>query len=816
MGRLVHAELKGWPSKPVSIDFSYDGLSRVREDSQTWNGDTQTTSISFKSYPTSIADNRWESYRSLQFPALAGTKKAIKTYFDALDRVSKVQEASTIIASYSYSGKNRLAYRSDGYDHHTYYTYDDARRPSGIHVFDSATSKDRLWESKTQYHNNATKSVIEYRYRPATGDIIQTQGVNKTFDPQGRITESRVSTVFREPENNTPIQFNRRSQKYYNTNGQLDKVIDASFTTGGSKAASFEPSLTGFLGIGGVAGSVWSYLYGKSDWSNLFGNADPYRQIRSEQFGYDSKSGRITTVNSEILKASTLKDLGFNPETAKRNDFENAVYDGKEFAGTQNFQYDKAGNLVEDDRFLYTYDFHSRLTSVADKFPKKDRETIGVLYYYDALGRRVFRKYTAIPQAYLTEYDRKDIRYLYDSKRCIAEIEYPRGYGSPNVLARHIYGSRDQELLRVERRYDDKLTNPMEKYSVHYGFSGGIAFVMDGPNYNMLDLTMRRQYKGSAILGLRTERYVGETKTRFPYLFGTTRYDVFTGMSYHEDTGTYTYDYRSAHKLDYEHYVSENLPEISRKFRDRYGMSRNTELIMTLPVAIPTLAVIVPAAPGLVVDGVTSAGMDFLFTNLSGADQSAGQFLEAFGTGALSGGLGRWATKPVASLALPKLGKQVIEEGIEAVVDTFVDVTVYGEDLSDSVSSNFTFGALDISRTLFNNCFLAGTMIPTVEGLKAIEDIDIGDHVLSMNDQTGEKGYQSVVHLFRNTTNKVVSVTYAPVGKDLPPPPQTGRTERHTQAKKTPTSSDDDDDPPSQNTLVELDAQTVHCTPEHP
>lgn len=53
-----------------------------------------------------------------------------------------------------------------------------------------------------------------------------------------------------------------------------------------------------------------------------------------------------------------------------------------------------------------------------------------------------------------------------------------------------------------------------------------------------------------------------------------------------------------------------------------------------------------------------------------------------------------------------------------------------------------------------NKCFIAGTLVLTYEGYKAIEDIKIGDKVASYDEATGKKGYKEVVRLFRNTTNQ--------------------------------------------------------------
>ncbi len=48
------------------------------------------------------------------------------------------------------------------------------------------------------------------------------------------------------------------------------------------------------------------------------------------------------------------------------------------------------------------------------------------------------------------------------------------------------------------------------------------------------------------------------------------------------------------------------------------------------------------------------------------------------------------------------------------------------------------------------NCFVAGTKIQTIHGEEPIEDIKIGDQVLSKNAETGQKDYKIVTALYRN------------------------------------------------------------------
>ena len=51
-------------------------------------------------------------------------------------------------------------------------------------------------------------------------------------------------------------------------------------------------------------------------------------------------------------------------------------------------------------------------------------------------------------------------------------------------------------------------------------------------------------------------------------------------------------------------------------------------------------------------------------------------------------------------------------------------------------------------------CFKEGTLVETEEGLKPIEEIEVGDKVLAYDEATGEQAYKPVVQLFRNTTEE--------------------------------------------------------------
>ena|GEM_PF-3172850 len=57
------------------------------------------------------------------------------------------------------------------------------------------------------------------------------------------------------------------------------------------------------------------------------------------------------------------------------------------------------------------------------------------------------------------------------------------------------------------------------------------------------------------------------------------------------------------------------------------------------------------------------------------------------------------------------------------------------------------------------NCFIAGTKVLTDEGEKNIEDIEVGDRVLSKNEETGEVAYKEVEWLYQRIVEETYNIT---------------------------------------------------------
>ena len=93
---------------------------------------------------------------------------------------------------------------------------------------------------------------------------------------------------------------------------------------------------------------------------------------------------------------------------------------------------------------------------------------------------------------------------------------------------------------------------------------------------------------------------------------------------------------------------------------------------------------------------------------------------------------------------------------------------VRGEDFSlGDMFSDLFRGAMDVvsiaggaklASEKISYCFVAGTLVTTEDGQKPIEEIQVGDKVLSENPETGEIAYKTVEETYINETDELIHV----------------------------------------------------------
>lgn len=89
--------------------------------------------------------------------------------------------------------------------------------------------------------------------------------------------------------------------------------------------------------------------------------------------------------------------------------------------------------------------------------------------------------------------------------------------------------------------------------------------------------------------------------------------------------------------------------------------------------------------------------------------------------------------------------------------DYFASVNLVDVFLTSFAFAAVTAAASSIVR--FRQCFKEGTLVATEDGLKPIEEIEVGDKVLAYDEETGEQAYKEVVRLFRNETDEWYHIT---------------------------------------------------------
>ena len=91
-----------------------------------------------------------------------------------------------------------------------------------------------------------------------------------------------------------------------------------------------------------------------------------------------------------------------------------------------------------------------------------------------------------------------------------------------------------------------------------------------------------------------------------------------------------------------------------------------------------------------------------------------------------------------------------------------------GKALQEKVLAELT-APVDKARRWFEPgaCFAKGTLVHTKEGLKPIEEIQVGDWVLSKPENGGEQAYKRVLKTFAHPPERIVRVEYVLPGQDV-------------------------------------------------
>lgn len=683
----------------------YDGLDRIVEETQAWNGGGQTVKHDYAD------DFRSET---ITYPELAFSLK-VERQADSLGRIVGVTAAGQPVATYDYSGLDRLALRTLPNGVETRFGYDDQQRLTGLEIVSGQGqgAGTLAWGATAAYDPAGISLVTEYRPAqaatpdtPAHDDEVLQTRIDR--DPLGRPTSSSttLSSLVRKaasqhlftlgvfaglvPGGTTAVAAMQALPAFSSPQVEVRGVvqeISGSFTTyGAAQTAQGGPrSVAEFSGLvvpppsGQIGAAISSAVHA----AGLGGDA--VRSTRIDSFTYDG-SGRITKVDSRggflgkvIGGVSSAADVS-------------AVAAGSAHtaAGAQAFVYDANGNVVSDGRYLYAYDAHGRLTDVQDRWNVHGyRESLH--FAYDAFGRRIFMRpeRDGAPSGGLmafggSAWDPSRTWLIYDGDHVVADIRLDQpGAPGPRLMARYIYGARDGELVEMDRRPEAAaVSGKLVSLYLHEDFNGVVrwASTASGQLLPIANDSPLGSGADTSEAAAGADNMVGRTGVRAPYLAAGLRVDGFAGVRSRDDGARQGFDYRVAHSFLRD--TAQNAIDESRT-AEQNRLQVVAGAIAALPISI---AVAGPTGAG--VAALKGAGINVGFGLIRSEWNDEYYSLGDLAGDATQGAVFGLATAGVGQLGLAGAAAAGADVLTVASVGTAWDMGVHGARMEDSFLPN--------------------------------------------------------------------------------------------------------------------------------
>ncbi len=645
------------------------------------------------------------------------------TEYDKMGRVVETTDYNGNKTTYTFDKKTGYLTQKSTADNTIEYSYDKKGRLSSVEDKNGTTSfayEDTMGELIKKTLPNG--EYISYDYDVA-GQITKITTpyafTEYKYDDVGRITRvldrNGVATVYEYDENGnrTAVKYANGQTMTYSYDAQ-NRLVEENITNGSQVVASYK------------------YTLGKAGERLKVEELD-----RTVEYSYDKTYKLISeSVNGETVSyeydafGNRIKKLANGTEIVYTYDKNNRLIQ----AGNEVYSYDNNGNLLsqtggETEKF-FTYDSENRI--IRAKTTSGNGVTIET-YEYDYAGNRI--------AATANEVTRTE--YLVDD------------YGLATVLAEkrdgnittYTYG---QELISLHRADDKK----------YYLFDGhGSVRALADENGNITDT-----YTYDAF-GELTDK-TGTTENSF----------LYCGEQYDANTGFY---YLRARYMDpsvgrfvtMDPYTGSLFDPMSLH---KYLYANSNPIMYTDPTgyfsllemnASEAIDKIIDSAPTInyarLFDTINNMLSVYDFARTTVDSIINGESIESIVQSLLMGTLTSIAINKCA-LGLNPTMKKVLE----GVLLSFGTVTEI-QGIFDALENGDT--DLAVTRTaqllmttigaIFFNCFTGETLISTADGLKRIDEIQVGDMVWSANVETGEVELKPVTEVFVKEDNILVHLT---------------------------------------------------------
>lgn len=445
-----------------TMTYTYDALNR-RISEALPSGATTKYEYDGNSNLLTVTDAKGNAttytYSSLNQQLTHTDALSAKTQFeyDANGNLTKATDAKGNATTYAYDALNQNTAITFANGLSLQYTYDELGRV--------VASKDRAGR-EFKYAYNPLGNLLTKTYPDGTTDRYTYDGisrmlsavnkdatVNFTYDNAGRLLSETLNGKV------TSYSYDVAAGKRtltYPSGMKVEEHLNArdlitSILQNGEEVVTMDYNAAGQKTTQGYAnGITTTYGYNENGWlssivadhdimnlqmtydpiGNMTERKDMLDNARTESYGYDLISQLTSFKRGTTVDKSYQFDLLGNRVKMLENGIatnytSNNINAYTSITGGLNFtpQYDDNGNMLNDDKHTYAYDFNNKLVSVD--------QTVGT-YKYDALGRRIAKNNTL---------------FYYVGDQMVEEV-------TDGVTTSYLYGNNIDEALQMKKGDD--------------------------------------------------------------------------------------------------------------------------------------------------------------------------------------------------------------------------------------------------------------------------------------------------------------------------------------------------------------------------
>lgn len=440
--------------------YTYDGLNRLKTEtlpsgattSYTYDGNSNITSVTDASGSTTSYTYSSLDQRLTQTDALNATTRY---EYDSNGNLTRVIDAKGNATGFTYDALNRNTVITFANGQSLQYVYDELGR--------IITSKDRAG-NEFSYTYDVLGNLLSKTYPDGNVDRYTYDGIGRmltaanrdatvsfTYDPIGRLLNEQlngktVTYSYDVATGKRGITYPSGMQVVEHLNA---RNLIASIMQNGQEVVTMEYNVAGQKTSQSYANGITTqYDYNANSWlssiavdngvmqlamdydatGNITQRRDLLNTDRTESYGYDligqltsfKRGTSVDNVYQFDLLGNRVKVVENGVSTNYTSNNVNAYV---QISGGLNLtpQYDGNGNMLNDDKHTYSYDFNNKLVGMDG--------TGGGVYKYDALGRRIAKN---------------NVSYYYMGNQMVEEV-------NGAVTTSYLYGNGIDEALQMNR-----------------------------------------------------------------------------------------------------------------------------------------------------------------------------------------------------------------------------------------------------------------------------------------------------------------------------------------------------------------------------